>query len=147
MKKINFENSNSISTPIDPKYEMNTTNYENAGEPVRELVGCLMYLMLGSRPDISFSVNYYSRYQDKNVSEVWKGLKRIMRYLKGTTDVSLKFERKISELEMTCYVDSDWGGDLQDRKSVSGYLIKAFGNTVLWVTRKQVFHYLVLKQS
>lgn len=137
LKKFNFENCNSISTPIDPKCAMNTHNYESEKEPVRELVGCLMYLMLGSRPDISFSVNYYSRYQDKNVSEVWKGLKRLMRYLKGTADVILKFERKTVDLEMTCYVDSDWGGDLQDRKSVSGYLIKVFGNTVLWVTRKQ----------
>lgn len=87
LKKFNFENCNSISTPIDPKCAMNTHNYESEKEPVRELVGCLMYLMLGSRPDISFSVNYYSRYQDKNVSEVWKGLKRLMRYLKGHSKV------------------------------------------------------------
>lgn len=38
---------------------------------------------------------------------------------------------------MACYVDADWGGDLNDIKSVSGYLLKIFGNTVLWVTRKQ----------
>lgn len=137
LKKFNFENCNLISTPIDPKYKMNIHNYENGREPVRELLGCLMYLMLGSRPDIGFSVNYYSSYQDKNISEVWKGLKRIMRYLKGTLDVTLKYERKQNELEMTCYVDSDWGGDLKDRRSVTGYMIKVFGNTVLWVTRKQ----------
>lgn len=137
LKRFNFENCNPISTPIDPKLTVNISNNENNKEPVRELVGCLMYLMLGSRPDISFSVNYYSRYQDKNINEVWKGLKRLLRYLKGTIDVCLKFERKSNELEMTCYVDSDWGGDSNDRRSVSGYLIKFFGNTVLWVTRKQ----------
>lgn len=51
--------------------------------------------------------------------------------------MNLKYERKTETFALTCYVDSDWAGDLYDRKSVSGYLIKVFGNTVAWVTRKQ----------
>lgn len=39
--------------------------------------------------------------------------------------------------EIVTYVDSDWGGDTNDRKSVSGFLLKVFGNTVAWTTRKQ----------
>ena len=40
-------------------------------------------------------------------------------------------------MSLTCYVDSDWAGDISDRKSVSGYIIKVFGNTITWITRKQ----------
>lgn len=101
------------------------------------MIGCLMYLMLGTRPDISFSVNYFSRFQDKNSDEVWIGLKRLLRYLKGTKSVNLVFSRNSDTLPIICYVDSDWGGDLSDRKSVTGFLIKIFGNTITWITRKQ----------
>lgn len=87
-----------------------------------------MYLMLGSRPDISFTVNYLSRFQDKNNTEVWINLKRLLRYLKGTAEAHLKYERKGGEPFM-------W--DLTDRKSVSAYLIKILGNSIAWVTRKQ----------
>jgi len=45
-------------------------------------------------------------------------------------DSSLVFTRKEEKYPLICYVDSDWGGDLADQKSVSGYLIKVFGNTV-----------------
>lgn len=82
LKRFNFENCNPISTPIDPKYTINIRNNDYGRERVREVVGCLMYLMLGSRLDISFSVNFYSRYQDKNTSEVWKGLKETVEIFK-----------------------------------------------------------------
>lgn len=138
LRRFNFENCNPVSTPIDPKFKISKNDIKNnSNKPVKELVGCLMYLMLGSRPDISFSINYLSRYQDSNPEEVWVGLKRLLRYLKGTLNIELKYERKINEMPLTCYVDSDWAGDLCDRKSVSGYLIKVFGNTVSWITRKQ----------
>lgn len=113
---------------------------ENNGEihkQTREIIGCLMYLMLGSRPDLSFAINFFSRYQDKPSNEIWNYLKRVLRYLKGTIDLSLVFVKGKEKFPMKCYVDSDWGGDLNDRKSVSGYLIKIYGNTVSWVTRKQ----------
>ena len=51
--------------------------------------------------------------------------------------MSLVYKRRKVEKPLICYVDSDWGGDLVDRKSVSGSLIKVFGNTVAWSTKKQ----------
>ncbi|KAK9728660.1 hypothetical protein QE152_g17099 [Popillia japonica] len=93
--------------------------------------------MLGSRPDISFTVNYYSRFQDKNSEEVWMCLKRLLRYLKGTVAMKLIYQRKEKDLPLVCYVDSDWASDLTDRKSVTGFVIKIYGNCVAWATRKQ----------
>lgn len=141
LRRFKFVNCHSVSTPIDPKLRINLIerNEENMEEkPVRELIGCLMYLMLGSRPDISFGVNYLSRYQDRNRKEVWVSLKRLLRYLKGTTNMQLVYKRnKIEKHILSCYVDADWATDINDRKSVSGYLIKIFGNVVSWITRKQ----------
>lgn len=138
LKRFGFENCNSVSTPIDPKLRIN--NIEGGpgeNKPVRELVGCLMYLMLGSRPDISYTINFFSRFQDKYSNEVWTHLKRVLRYLKGTVDMELTYTRNMETEILSCYVDSDWATDVKDRKSVSGYFIKIFGNTIAWVTRKQ----------
>lgn len=51
--------------------------------------------------------------------------------------MKLKYTRNEQESALCVYVDSDWATDTSDRKSVSGYLIKIFGNIVAWVTRKQ----------
>lgn len=124
--------------PIDPKLNISLCNDSKmlTKKPIRELVGCLMYLMLGSRPDICFSVNYFSRFQDKSSDKVWNHLKRVLRYLKLTVNVGLEYVRN-NENNFCCYVDADWGGDTHDRKSVSGFVFKLFNNTLLWVTRKQ----------
>lgn len=95
-----------------------------------------MYLMLGTRPDISYAVNYYSRFQDKATDETYEHLKRVLRYLKGSSDLKLVYKRQEGPI-LTTFVDSDWGGDLNDRKSVTGYLFKVFNNTISWTTRKQ----------
>lgn len=59
-----------------------------------------------------------------------------MRYLKGTENVGLEYCRR-NEQEIVSFVDSDWGSDRINRKSVTGFVIKVFGNVVTWVTRKQ----------
>ncbi|KAK9701999.1 Reverse transcriptase (RNA-dependent DNA polymerase) [Popillia japonica] len=121
LKRFNFENCKSCNTPIDPRLKIKISeDKECQNKPVRQLIGCLMYLMLGSRPDISFTVNYYSRFQDKNSEEVWMCLKRLLRYLKGTAEMKVIYQRKETDLPLVCYVDSDWASDLTDRISVTG---------------------------
>lgn len=138
LRRFNFENCKQCVTPIESKVNLSICGNETTtNKPVKELIGCLMYLMLGSRPDLSFAINYLSRYQDKYPDTVWLQLKRILRYLKGTIDLNLIYTRKGDNQPLVCYVDADWGGDTYDRKSVSGYLIKVFDCTVSWVTRKQ----------
>ena len=66
LKRFNMENCQGVRTPIDPKLKLTLTNSEKneTDKPIKELIGCIMYLMLGTRPDISYTVNYLSRYQD-----------------------------------------------------------------------------------
>ena len=139
LKRFGLENCKPCPTPIDHKLKLTTLdkNEDETDKPVRELIGCLMYLMLGTRPDISYAINYFSRYQDRARNETWVYLKRLLRYVKESIDLSLVYKRRKVEKPLICYVDSDWGGDLVDRKSVSGSLIKVFGNTVAWSTKKQ----------
>ena len=82
-------------------------------------VGSLMYTMMCTRPDIFHAVGMASRYQSNPGQEHWKEVKRILRYLKATTEYSLCYQGK--ELRLKGYTDADWGGDLDERKSTSGF--------------------------
>lgn len=123
----------------------NSLNYnalnsdENIDVPCRNLIGCLMYIMLCTRPDLSTAVNILSRYSNKSNEELWKCLKRVLRYLKGTVNLKLTFTKNLNCNNMFLgYVDSDWAGSTIDRKSTTGYLFKMFKESLInWSTKKQ----------
>ena len=95
-----------------------------------------MFLMIGSRPDICYAISYLSRFQDKATDEHWTCLKRVLRYVKGTTNYGLVYRRSRSPL-LEGFCDADWANDTSDRKSTSGYLFKVAGNVVSWNSKKQ----------
>ncbi|XP_046145885.1 secreted RxLR effector protein 161-like [Osmia bicornis bicornis] len=140
LARFQMMDCNSSKSPT----EVNPAKHEDVnGEtiikliPYRELVGCLMFLMLNTRPDISVAVNYYSRFQSNAKMAHWKGLKRILRYIKGTLDYGLIFRRGTNPgIPLQVYVDANWATD-DDRKSTTGFLLQVFGSTVSWSTRKQ----------
>jgi hypothetical protein len=101
-----------------------------------ELIGSLQYLTLMTRPDIFASLNMLSKYQSKPGKDHFLGLKRILRYLKGTWDYKLRFT-KDGDYPLEGYADADFANDWEDRKSVSGFVFKVFGNIVSWSTKKQ----------
>ncbi|XP_062533326.1 uncharacterized protein LOC134202315, partial [Armigeres subalbatus] len=80
--------------------------------------------------------SYLGRYQQNPVDQHWQALKRIVRYLKGTTKLGLLYNESSSPL--IGFVDADWASDQEDRKSVTGFVFKVFGSTVSWASRKQV---------
>lgn len=138
LQKFNMENCRPSKTPMEtkpPSAPDPTSEDIIKKKPYRELVGSLMHLMLSTRPDLSFSVNYLSRFQSCATNVHWTSLKRILRYLQATQDMKLCFPR-ISDQVLVTYADADWAND-EDRKSTSGFLIKIFGSTIIWTTRKQ----------
>jgi hypothetical protein len=102
--------------------------------PYREAIGSLMYLANATRPDIAYSVNYLARKQLSPTEEDWNEVKRILRYLRGTTDLGLKFTSNSEDLE--ALTDSSFR-DCENSTSTSGYIIKLFGDVIAWRSRKQ----------
>lgn len=96
-----------------------------------------MYIMLGRRPDLSFSISYFSSFQNSYGEHHWMYLKKMLRYLKGTRKYSLLLNNS-NEQPLTGYVDSDFANDERDSKSITGYVFKVFGNTVVWKTQQSV---------
>ena len=102
------------------------------------LVGKLNYLSVVSRPDMSFVVSSLSQVLKYPPHDHWLLAKKVLRYLKGTSDLGLVF--KHSEcLKLVGFCDSDWGGDPNYRRSTSGYCFKILDDSsvICWSSRKQ----------
>jgi histone deacetylase 1/2 len=106
-------------------------------EPYRQLIGSLMYAMVATRPDIAFAIGYLSRYVSQPTERVWLLAKDVLRYLKGTMKVGLRFRHSKTPLKFTAYVDADWARDQRSGRSVTGLLVFLGGNLVSWASRQQ----------
>jgi histone deacetylase 1/2 len=101
----------------------------------QSIVGALQYLTL-TRPNISFAVNKVCQFLHAPTTVHWAAVKRILRYLKQSTNLGLKISRS-SSLLVSAFSDADWGGCLDDRRSTGGFAVFLGTNLVSWSTRKQ----------
>ncbi|XP_066906352.1 uncharacterized protein [Halyomorpha halys] len=81
-----------------------------------------------TRPDLPFCVSFLARYLDKGTQQMWKAAKRVLRYLKDTKEMGI---------DLIGFSDADWAGDIETRRSVSGFVAFLAGNPVAWHSRKQ----------
>lgn len=118
LEKFNMANCNAQRTPASPTTRLKPG--EDPEKPVknpeyREFVGSLMYLSVATRPDIAHSVSVLSQFNERPNEEHWGAAKKVLRYLKGTTKLSLVYNRPVDKI--TGYADADWGNDPADSKS------------------------------
>ncbi|KAG7534720.1 GAG-pre-integrase domain [Arabidopsis thaliana x Arabidopsis arenosa] len=138
LARFGMENSNSVKNPIVPGTKLHK---DQSGERVdetlfKQLVGSLMYLTV-TRPDLMFVVCLISRFMASPRVSHWLAAKRILRYLKGTTELGVFYKRGESNMKLVGYTDSDYAGDLDDRKSTSGYVFMMASGAVSWASKKQ----------
>uniref|UniRef100_J3KUY7 Reverse transcriptase Ty1/copia-type domain-containing protein n=1 Tax=Oryza brachyantha TaxID=4533 RepID=J3KUY7_ORYBR len=100
-----------------------------------KIIGSLMYLASGTRPDISFAVSKLSRFTSNPRDGHWQALERVMRYLKATMDLGLRYSGYPMVLEG--YSDSNWISDADEIKATSGYVFTLGGGAVSWRSCKQ----------
>lgn len=137
LRKFNFENCNSVKTPLESNLELDEISNSNVKYPYQNLVGSLMYLAVLTRPDIAFSVSYLSQYNSCYSESHWKCAKRVLRYLQGTKNLGLKFEKEGTSSYLEGFVDADWATCKRDRRSYTGYVFKLCGSAVSWESCKQ----------
>jgi hypothetical protein len=103
----------------------------------KKMIGCLMYL-LATRPDMTYSVCLAARYMERPTELHVAAVKRIMRYLKATLSFGIMYKCKAeADLTMQGWIDSDYAGDCDDRKSTSGYVFTMGYSAVCWSSKKQ----------
>ncbi|RVW80418.1 Retrovirus-related Pol polyprotein from transposon TNT 1-94 [Vitis vinifera] len=113
----------------DEREEMKTIPYSS-------VVGSLMYAQVCTRPDIAFIVGMLGRYLSNLGSQHWKAAKKVLRYLHGTKDLMLTYQRT-SLLDVVGFCDADFAGCIDDKKSTTGYIFMMAGGAVSWKSVKQ----------
>ena len=134
-----MENCKGLTTPVDVSTKLikGTETCEYVDESYyQSAVGSLLYLSMKTRPDITFAVSLTARFCSKPTTQHLTAIKRIFRYLRKTTNYGLLFRRSDSK-SFTGFSDADWGGDLTDCKSTSGYLFQIGSTAITWQSKKQ----------
>ena len=103
--------------------------------PYRSLIGCLLYLATGTRPDIAFAVQQLSQFLDSYTEIHWNAAIRLVRYLKGTRDLKLHLGGT-NQIELLGFTDSDHA-NAPDRRSVGGYGWSLGSGLCSWSVKKQ----------
>lgn len=137
LAKFSMTEGKTAPTPLEPKLKLSVDDEapEVSSTEYRRLIGSLMYVAVGTRPDVAYAVSKLSRFCQNPKTTHWQSAKRVLRYLKGTADHELTF--KDDGEQLTGYVDSDWAGDIDDRVSRTGYIFKLASAPIAWESRKQ----------
>lgn len=164
LKRFKMEDAKVASTSADYNVKLTKDMCPKSDEekkkvskyPYRELIGCLMYLSVGTRPDISFAVSELSKYLANPGKAHWTAALHVLRYLKGTAGLGITFTRSGGSpvvlkaysdfqyngpsnrsLRLEAYSDADWGGDKDTRRSHTGGVLFLAGGAISWISKKQ----------
>jgi len=135
LKKFN-QFDDTYETPYDPSIHLK----KNKGSSVSQneytkIIGSVMFLMNFTRPGIAYVVNKLSWYTYNSSPEHWNALLHLLKYLRGTIDWCLHFNKFPTVLEGYC--DANWVSDNDEVSSTSGYVFTHGKGTISWKSTKQ----------
>ena len=116
LQRFRMEEADAVAVPADP---------------FCQVVGSLMYLLIATRPDITISASSVSQHLEQPQKIHWNAMKRILKYLRGTTKHGFYFPSQQSH-QIQAYSDADYARDTETRRSTSGILIKLVDSTITW---------------
>lgn len=106
------------------------------GKPYRKLASKLLYAASGTRPDIPYAIGVMTKFGEDHRFVHWDGLKRICKYLVTREDVGPTYCKK-TNVTLECYVDADFGGCPDCKRSTTGVIILFNGSPVVWKSKRQ----------
>ena len=139
LEKYRMSDANPVSTPADANVKL--VKEDGVSKPVdkvfyQSIVGSLLYAAIATRPDIAQSVSAISKFCATPTEAHLTAAKRVLRYLKGTQDVSIVY-KPTEEYILYGYSDANWAGDLDGRRSTTGNLFLVASGPVSWLSKKQ----------
>jgi len=137
LERFGMLNSNSVKNPIVPGSKLSKNEGGAAVDTtmLKQMISSLMYLT-ATRADLMYSICLISRYMERPTEIHLQVAKRILRYLKGTAELGIAYKRG-GEEEFVGFTDSDYAGDINDRKSISGYTFMLGTGAISWSSKKQ----------
>jgi hypothetical protein len=140
IERFNLQDAKPVNSPcVSEDISVDSLKPVEINTPFREAIGALLYLSLGTRPDISFAVNVVSRSMTAPAVKDWSAVKRIIRYIKGTLGLGPVYRRPNTPVNpmIRCYSDADYAGCSNTRRSTTGIVLLLAGNPVIWSSRRQ----------
>lgn len=124
-------------TPMEPGIRLYAHEGKKIDDPstYRSMVGSLIYLTL-TRPDISFAVGVLSRFMQDPRKQHMIAMKRVLRYIRATVEKGVGFKRE-SGPKLMGFCDADYAGDLNERRSTTGYVFMFGSCPVSWSSKRQ----------
>jgi hypothetical protein len=140
LQRYGLKDANPVSTPMDSSVRL--VKDDGQSKPVesvlyQSMVGSLLYAATGTRPDIAYAVGVVSKFNGCPTEAHMTAVKRILRYLKGTKDLTLQYAKGSGD-DLIGYSDADWAGSHDDRHSTTGNVFLLSGGAISWLSRKQV---------
>lgn len=105
-------------------------------KPYREALGSCMWAQVATRPDIAYALSVLARFQANPGPAHWKAMLHLLAYLKGTLSYKITYHRGAS-IDPIGFVDADYAGDVDTRRSTSGYVFTMAGGPVSWSAKRQ----------
>src|SRR5258708_32043794 len=151
LKHFGLYDCNPVTYPLDKNHQIDkatTTNADNTHSEVniklyQQMVGSLMYTVIGTRPDITFMVTHLSQFLTKPTKNHFGAIKHVFRYLKGTCDIKLSFPYSQQQQQYNAsdalilegFTDSDFAGCPDTHHSISSYIFKLANCAISWSSR------------
>jgi hypothetical protein len=143
---LKLENTPPVKLPADPNTMLSKDQCpetpadiaEMESIPYKSIVGRLLYISITARPDISPAVSQVGRFCHSPELAHWEAVIRIILYLKGTQNLSLKLGGKHNKIKIAAYTDADWAGEIDTRRSRAGYTIFKNDSLVIWCSKLQI---------
>ncbi|CAI5953676.1 unnamed protein product [Closterium sp. NIES-65] len=136
LQRFGFTYSSPQATPLPTRHSLSALPSDESVEssgPFAELVGCLMYLMTCTRPDLAYPLSILARYvaPGRHRPEHMAAAKRVLRYLCSTSGMGLVLGGR-SPVVLTGHADASWADDQATQRSSQGYTFSLGSGSVSW---------------
>jgi len=135
-----MENSNTVFIPLIKGITLTKRTTEEPKDQVTQyqsMIGSLMYLVTGTRPDLAYMISFLAQFSSCPTEEHIKATKHVPRYVNGTRNLSL-FYPYTTMNTIDIYVDADFAGCHDTRRSTSSYMVLFNNCCISWLSQKQV---------
>ena len=145
LDRFQMANARPVTTPLAKSSPLTKEDCPQSSEeleymksvPYLSAVGSLMYLSVGTRPDISFAVGALSRFNANPGRAHWKQVQHVFKYLAATKDLMLCYGPGSDSTSLQIFSDADYAGDVDSARSTSGHTVFIGQSLVNWSSKRQ----------
>lgn len=138
VETYHLEDTRPVNTPCDDHFKdlrKNDDPTHVTENPYCPLIGALLWVSNGTRPDVTYAVNRLSAFMSSPTDHHWKAAQRVLVYLRDTSSYSITLGG--NDLTLSGHSDSDWAKQREDRRSTTGFIFYLGNSPVSWKSRHQ----------